>query len=102
MRTRTNYRQLEPEECLTITTMSLTHSGLRPRACTLGRSPSTISRELKRNATSDGTCASLPAQGLSHTPRSAARANRKLDPGQVLWGAALTILEWEWSKQQIT
>jgi IS30 family transposase len=55
MQTRTTYRQLQPEERMTIASMLQTSSSVRAMARTPGRSPATISRELARNAAVEGT-----------------------------------------------
>jgi IS30 family transposase len=101
MQTRTTYKQLQPEERMTIASMRLARSGVRAMARTLGRSPATISRELSRNADAEGAYASLPAQALSQTRRVEARAAPKLHPDHVLWSTVLTMLDWKWSPQQI-
>jgi IS30 family transposase len=43
MQTKTTYRQLQPEERMTIASMRLARSGVRAMARALGRSPATIS-----------------------------------------------------------
>ena len=101
MQTTTTYRQLQPEERMTIATMCLARSSVRAMARTLGRSAATISREIARNASAEGVYASMPAQSLSQTRRVQARAVPKLHPDHVLWSTVLTLLEWKWSPQQI-
>ena len=61
----TTYRQLQPEERMTIATMCLARSSVRAMARTLGRSAATISREIARSASAEGVYASMPAQSLS-------------------------------------
>ncbi len=101
MQIRTTHKQLQPEERTTIASMRLARSGARATARALGRSPATISRELSRNADAEGAHASLPAQALSQTRRVEARGAPKLDPDHVLWSTKLTMLDWNWSPQQI-
>ena len=101
MQTRTTYRQLQPEERMTLASMCQARSGVRAMARALERSPSTISREISRNASAEGVYASVPAHALSQTRRIQARAAPKLHPAHVLWGTVLTLLDWKWSPQQI-
>ena len=67
----------------------------------LGRSASTISRELGRNTLAELPYASHSAQVSSQGRRQAARPTRKLDMQGVGWGVVLTLLDWRWSPQQI-
>lgn len=46
----TRYRQLQPEERVTLAALRLQNRSLRQIAVVLGRSPGTLSRELKRNS----------------------------------------------------
>ncbi|MEI6029497.1 MAG: IS30 family transposase, partial [Betaproteobacteria bacterium] len=101
MQTSTTYRQLQPEERMTIASLRQARSSVRAIARALGRSPGTISRELARNVGSDGSYASLPAQALSRSRRIQARPAAKLHQDHVLWGTVLTMLDWKWSPQQI-
>jgi IS30 family transposase len=101
MQTNMTYRQLRPEERMTIASLRQARSSMRAIAGVLGRSPETISRELARNLGSDGTYASLPAQALSRSRRIQARPAAKLHHDHVLWSTVLTMLDWKWSPQQI-
>lgn len=101
MQTRTSYRQLQPEERMTIASMRQTGSSVRAMARTLGRSAATVSREISRNIHPELGYASLPAQALCHHRRVAARALPVLHPQGMLWSVVLTMLEWKWSPQQI-
>src|SRR6478752_2805698 len=67
----------------------------------LGRSPSTVSRELTRNGSPAGY-ASVSAEALCASRREAARPCPKLHPQSVSWRVVLTLLEWKWSPQQIS
>jgi IS30 family transposase len=73
MQTSTTYRQLQPEERMTIASLRQARSGVRAIARALGRSPGTVSRELARNADGDGSYSSLPAQALSRARQSQER-----------------------------
>jgi transposase, IS30 family len=95
------YQQLQPEERLTIASMHQQGSSMRAMARILGRSPSTVSRELARNGGS-GSYACLPAQALSVARRIAGRPAARLDPQGVTWRIVLTLLDWKWSPQQIS
>jgi IS30 family transposase len=69
-------------------------------AALLDRSPSTISRELRRNAAPAGY-ASAPAQAACQRRRALARPPRKLAPEGVLFGIIKHFLCQHWSPQQI-
>jgi transposase, IS30 family len=101
MQTRTAYRQLQPDERMTISSMAQQGSSVRAMARTLGRSAGTVSRELARNCCARLGYASEPAQALCRSRRIDARPPSKLDGQAVLWGVVLTLLEWKWSPQQI-
>jgi len=101
MQSRTSYQQLQPEERMTIASMSQSGSSVRAMARTLGRSAGTISRELRRNSCALHGYASLPAQAMRQARRVQARPVAKLDPQHARWGAVLTLLDWKWSPQQI-
>ena len=96
------YQQLQPEERVTIASMKQQGSSVRAMARTLGRSASTVSRELNRNTCPAVGYASAPAQALSTNRREAARRCPKLHPQSVSWRIVLTLLEWKWSPQQIS
>jgi IS30 family transposase len=84
MHERTQYQQLQPEERLTIASLHLQGSSIRAMARILGRSPATVSRELRRNGSPAGY-ASVPAEALSAARRSAGRRPTKLSPQSVCW-----------------
>ena len=86
---------------MTIASMSQQGSSKRAMARLLGRSPSTISREIKRNAQSAKGYASHTAQVRCFARRQAARPTSKLDTRSVCWDVVLTLLDWKWSPQQI-
>ena len=101
MQHKTSYQQLQPEDRMTIASMSQQGSSKRAMARLLGRSPSTISREVKRNAASANEYASHTAQVRCFARRKAARPAAKLDTTSVCWSVVLTLLDWKWSPQQI-
>src|SRR5258708_1655351 len=102
MQKKTRYQQLQPEERMTIASMKQLGSSVRAMARTLGRSASTVSRELPRNTCSTVGYASAPAQPLSTDRREAARPCPKRHPQSVSWRVVLSLLEWKWSPQQIS
>lgn len=101
MEERTTYKQLRPEERMAIASLRLQSVGIREIARTLGRTASTISRELRRNASPQTIYASETAQALHARRRQAAEPVPKFDVRGVLWGVVLTALSWKWSPQQI-
>lgn len=101
MEDKMTYRQLRPEERLAIAGLKLQGMSVRAIAHGLGRPPSTISRELRRNATVSGGYEAQQAQACHSQRRRAARASAKLDGRGVLWTVVVTMLSWKWSPQQI-
>ena len=101
MEQKTKYRQLQPEDRMTIA--SMTQQGLSVRAMSrmLGRDPATISRELARNTPPSQPYASHSAQLASNVRRRTARPAAKLDLRGLNWSVVLTMLDWRWSPQQI-
>src|SRR6202051_2284131 len=102
MQKRRTYQQLQPEERMTIASMKQQGSSVRAMARTLGRSASTVSRELTRNTCSVVGYAAAPPQALSRSRREGARPCPKLHPQSMSWRVVLTLLEWKWSPQQIS
>jgi IS30 family transposase len=96
------YQQLQPEERITIASMTQQGLSVRAMARTLGRSASTVKRELARNACPVRGYASVVAQTLSSSRRAAARPPRKLGLQGALWRVVLSLLSWKWSPQQIS
>ena len=97
-----SYQQLQPEERLTIASLLQQQRSIREIARTLDRSPSTISREVRRNVSARRGYASRPAQRQSVRRREAARPMSKLATGSWLRLQVLTMLSWKWSPQQIS
>ena len=96
----TRYTQLQPEERITLASLRQQGWSLRASARLLGRSPSTLSRELRRNRGEAGY-ASQPAQRACEQRRIAARPLAKLHPHGALWRVVCDLLSWRWSPQQI-
>jgi IS30 family transposase len=83
--TTLQYKQLQPEEQVTIASLKQQGRGVRAIARVLERPASTISRELRRNAISGKGYASGPAQEAACTRRVRARRWPKLHPQGKLW-----------------
>ena len=94
------FQQLQAEERVALAAMKLQKMTLRHIATALGRSPSTISRELSRNSCG-GTYGSKDAQACFERRRVKARPTAKLDPDGPLWPVVSHMLGWLWSPQQI-
>ena len=94
------YTHLQPEERMTLASLHQQGYSGRSIAHLLGRSPSTISREIKRNACA-GSYASAPAQHMCQQRRVASRPLPKLHSASCLWFVVSTMLTWRWSPQQI-
>jgi IS30 family transposase len=101
MQIRTTYKQLQPEDRMTIASMQQQGCSVRAMARTLHRAPSTIGRELARNAPLDIAYGSHLAQQACQARRRAARPCAKLHVDSLAWGLVLTMLDWRWSPQQI-
>lgn len=101
MQDRTRYGQLELEERMTIASMKQQGYSGRAIARTLGRSASTIRRELIRNDGAEWGYTSSAAQTLRVERREAARPAAKLDARGTLWKTVQGLLGWKWSPQQI-
>lgn len=95
------FRQMQPEERVTLAALRQQGLGLRAIAQVLGRNAGSLSRELRRNAGSDGVYLSAPAQLAARARRRAARPVVKLDPDGPLWPLVSHLLGWLWSPQQI-
>ena len=100
MQEQTKYQQLQPEDRMTIASMTQQGCGVRAMARALGRSASTISREITRNS---GVVryGSHTAQLQCVARRRAGRAETKLDVRGVRWGVVVAFLKAKWSPQQI-
>ncbi|WP_367066235.1 IS30 family transposase [Oryzisolibacter sp. LB2S] len=94
------YTHLQPEERMTLASLHQQGWSLRAIGKLQGRSPSTISRELRRNAC-EGSYASAVAQRLCTQRRIDSRPLPKLHGDGCLWYLVSTMLSWLWSPQQI-
>lgn len=95
------YEQLESDERVVIAGLLMQGASVRHIARTTGRSPSTISREVRRNATPIVGYRSDAAHATYAARRRAARGPGKLQADSVLWAVVLTMVQWRWSPQQI-
>lgn len=94
------YRQLQPEDRVTLASLNQQNYSVREIASVLGRSASTISRELHRNA-SAGQYSSSSAQHSCQHRRRQGRPMRKLHPDAVLFDVVQHLLQQRWSPEQI-
>ena len=94
------YQQLQPEDRVTLASLIQQSVGVRAIARVLGRSPSTISRELKRNAQPAGY-ASTYARTCAHQRRVRARPPGKLHRDGILFGLMRHFLQERWSPEQL-
>lgn len=95
------FRQMQAEERVTLAALRQQGLGLRAIAAVLGRHAGTLSRELRRNAGSDGVYLSKQAQHAAEARRRAAPPRIKLDASGPLWPLVSHLLGWLWSPQQI-
>jgi IS30 family transposase len=95
------YEQLKPEERVALASMKVLGASVRSMAAALGRSPSTVSREVRRNSCPEVGYTSDRAMALHALRRTAARRARKLETGSVNWLVVTTLLHWKWSPEQI-
>jgi len=94
-----SYTHLQPEERLTLAALHQQGHSRRAIACQLGRSASTICRELLRNSGSAGY-ASRTAQAICRKRRRAAK-HCKLRLDGPLWAVVALLLHECWSPRQI-
>jgi len=94
------YQQLQPEDRVTLASLIQQKFTVRGIALVLGRSPSTISRELLRNAQPAGY-ASTAARACALQRRRQGRAPNKLHRDGVLFDVMRHFLSLRWSPEQI-
>ena len=94
------YQQLQPEDRVTMASLLQQNRSLRDIAAVLKRSPSTISRELRRNAHPTGY-ASSSACACAQRRRLQGRPLGKLHPDGILFGLMRHFLNERWSPEQI-
>jgi IS30 family transposase len=96
-----SYEQLSPEERATVMLMDREGSSVRAMARTLGRSPSTISREIARHAVPGQSYDATHAGTRARARRLQCRKWPKLRPGTRLFGVVEHCLREGWSPEQI-
>jgi len=110
----TTYKHLSAEERGVIMAMKLQECSVRQIAHALGRAPSTVSRELRRNGYLPqaelgsmgrpriaGGYDAVRAGVRARRVRRACRARRKLHPDSALWHKVHGLLHQRWSPEQI-
>ena len=95
-----SYQQLQPEDRITLASLVQQKCGIREMALAIGRSPSTISRELRRNAHATGYATS-PARACAQQRRIRGRPAPKLQPGSILFEVVRHFMSRLWSPEQI-
>jgi transposase, IS30 family len=98
--TSPHYRQLQPEDRMTLASLQQQKYSVRAIARVLHRSPSTVSRELSRNADASGYTSSQAQKRCQHR-RQSARPQRRLHVGTSLFGVVHHFLLVHWSPEQI-
>jgi IS30 family transposase len=99
---RNHYQQLQAEERATIMVMQQQSQSIRQIAHALHRSPSSISRELRRNSGADSRAYDpVHASRRARLAARTARTVRKLDLASPLFGVVTHFLHQRWSPQQI-
>lgn len=100
MHIKSNYKQLQPEERVTLASLRQQDFTTAAMAKVLGRAPSTITLEFKRN-TCQNQYASQSADQRCKQRRMDGRPTDKLHADAVLFGVVRHFLSWHWSPQQI-
>ena len=95
------YRQLQPIERMRIEIWKSENVSAQEMGRRLGRSASTITREVKRNTCHANDYQAHGAQWRHSCRRTAAKPKPKLHPDGVLWGVVCELLRWKWSPQEI-
>jgi len=101
MTTERRYEQFQVEERVLLAAYRREGKRIRESARCLGRSASTVSRELRRNTVAGLNYGSTTAQRLTQARRIEARPIAKLDPSGPLWRLVMVGLRERWSPEQI-
>jgi IS30 family transposase len=96
-----SYAQLRPEERATVMLMEREGASVRAMARALGRSPSTISREIARHAVPGQSYDATHAGTRARARRLQCRKLPKLRPATRLFGVVEHFLREGWSPEQI-
>ena len=95
------FRQMQPEERVTLAALRQQGKSLRHIGQVLGRSAGSLSRELARNKGAGYAYCSRDAPRACEASRARARPVAKLDAAGPLWPLVTHMLGWLWSPQQI-
>ena len=95
------YKQLQPEERVSLASLRQQGAGVREIARRLERSPATISREIRRNTRRDAAYASAQAQTLAGLRRRVGRGPGKLAVSGSLWPVVCSMLRMRYSPEQV-
>jgi len=95
-----SYNYLTIEERAVIVTELKSQSSIRKIANILGRSPSTISSEIKQSPDQPNYNVQAANQAASTRKKRSAR-RKKLIPETVLWEVVMTLIMAGWSPEQI-
>jgi IS30 family transposase len=98
--TSPQYRQLEPEDRMTLFSFQQHNYSIRAMDRVLHRSPSTISRELIRNSDARGYASSQAQRRCQHR-RQSARPQPRFHAKASLFGVDHHFLLARWSPEQI-
>ena len=96
-----HYRLFQPEDRMTLASLQQQNYSVRAMARVLHRSPSTISRELRRNADASGYASSQAQKRCQHR-RQSARPQPRLHADSSLFGVVHHFLLARWSPEQIS
>ena len=100
--TRRSYRHLSAEERAAIMLLAEQKVTTREISRRLGRSPSTISRECRRNALAGKAYDATAASAAYRQRRHRCGRHRKLQPGMPLWQYVHDrLIYFAWSPEQI-
>ena len=94
------YRQLTSEERYALSMLRKQGYTVRGIARALGRAPSTVSREVRRNSRKDGGYRPSTADDFARWRRSRSRRNERFTAAD--WVLVLTLLKQHWSPEQIS
>lgn len=94
------YQQLQTDERIRIELWRSENVSIQEIGRRLRRSPSTISRELRRNMLdTKNAYRAKEAQTVCSSRRQSSRPRPKLHSDGVLWGVVCEMLRWQWSPQ---
>jgi transposase, IS30 family len=94
------YRQITPEERYAIAAMRVRKYSIREIAAELGRSPSSVSREVARNRCTDGGYRAVKACSRTRGRRSRSRRNTQFSADD--WVLVEHLISLEWSPEQVS